>query len=163
MRTNLESSLLNKEETSESIHGKLNNLKKIINVFNGRIEESSDDRVKITIEQARHIKPYDEKGHINGREWAKAIQIINKNISKKSPEDYKAWRSAFYKILSPNWQIRNEISYKDGGSKKWELKDGSNVFLNNNMNSNEKGYLTVTYTDKSKKTFKPNGTEVYNK
>ena len=121
-------------------------------------EEARNEKIKATIEQAKNIKPYDDNGHVNGGEWAKAFQIIYQNISCNDYEDLKTWGKAFENILGKG-QIADASTYRDG-SKAFTLKDSSIVFLNNDFFSDEFGYVTVKHPDETTEKFKPDGTKV---
>lgn len=122
-------------------------------------EEAKNEKVKATVEEARDIKPYDDNDRVNGGEWAKAFQIIHKNISWGNSEGLETWEKAFEDILGKG-QVVDTSTYRDGGTKEFTLKDGSTVRLDNNLSGNEIGYVTVKHPDGTSEKFKPDGTKV---
>lgn len=118
---------------------------------------SENEKVRTVVEQASDIKPYDKNWRVNGGEWAKALQIIDKNISYWYAN--KAWNMAFEQILGKG-HVKSGEAERDGGSKFWILNDGTRVYLNKGIFSAESGYVTVRHPDGTEEKFNPDGIKV---
>lgn len=107
-------------------------------------------------EQLKNIKPYDANGRVNGNEWIKALNMIDKKVSINNNNKIGNWKKLFEEVLGHGLVVSSDL-YQDGGSIEWKLKNGTRIYYDKGMTSNEYGWLTVTHPDGTVEKFKPNG------
>ncbi len=83
----------------------------------------------------------------NGSDLTKALNTLRQNCKVGNPEGMQLFESATSALFKG--QLKNVETYRDGGSRNYILKDGTEIYHDYRSGSSNKGSVTITNTDGS--------------
>ena len=83
----------------------------------------------------------------NGSDLTKALNTLRQNCNVSNPEGMQLFESATSALFKG--QLKDVRTYRDGGSRNYILKDGTEIYHDYKSGSSNKGSVTITNTDGS--------------
>ena len=95
----------------------------------------------------------------NPSDLTKALNTLRQNCSVGNAEGMQIYESATSALFKG--QLQEVQTYRDGGSRMYILKDGTEIYHDNKAGGGTKGYVTITNTDGSIIQYNRDGEKIF--